>query len=72
MAGAGTRRDAELVLERIPRGHYTAIDGSNDMLGVLRQRLGPYGNRVTVIEADLNKPLLAAQLLWAPESNPAR
>ena len=56
-AGAGTRRDAELVLERIPRGHYTAIDGSNDMLGVLRQRLGPYGNRVTVIEADLNKPL---------------
>jgi trans-aconitate 2-methyltransferase len=56
-AGAGTGRDAELVLERIPRGHYTAIDGSNDMLGVLRQRLGPYGNRVTVIEADLNKPL---------------
>jgi trans-aconitate 2-methyltransferase len=56
-AGAGTGRDAELVLERIPRGHYTAIDGSADMLGVLRQRLSPYGSRVTVIEADLNEPL---------------
>jgi trans-aconitate 2-methyltransferase len=56
-AGAGTGRDAELVLERIPRGHYTAIDGSAGMLDVLRQRLAPYGNRVTVIETDLNKPL---------------
>lgn len=56
-AGAGTGRDAELVLERISRGHYTAIDGSADMLGILRRRLAPYGDRITVIEADLNEPL---------------
>src|SRR4030095_14230145 len=56
-AGAGTGRDAELVRQRIRRGHSPALDGSPDMLAVLRQRLAPYGNRVTVIEADLNKPL---------------
>jgi len=56
-AGAGTGRDAELILERIPRGHYTAIDGSADMLSKLHPRLAIYGNRVTVIEADLNEPL---------------
>lgn len=60
-AGAGTGRDAELVLERLPRGHYTAIDGSAEMLGLLRQRLTPYGNRVTVTEADLNEPLPLAR-----------
>lgn len=60
-AGAGTGRDAELILERLPRGHYSAIDGSPDMLAKLRPRLARYGSRVTVTEADLNEPLPVAQ-----------
>ncbi len=56
-AGAGTGRDAELMLERIPRGRYTGVDGSPDMLSLLRERLARFGDRVTAIEADLLEPL---------------
>lgn len=56
-AGAGTGRDAELVLARIPQGHLTAVDGSSSMLALLRERLAAYGDRVTTVETDLNEPL---------------
>lgn len=56
-AGAGTGRDALLVLDRIPRGRYTAVDGSADMLTLLRERLAPFGDRVTTAEADLLEAL---------------
>jgi trans-aconitate 2-methyltransferase len=61
-AGAGTGRDALLVLDRIPRGRYTAVDGSADMLALLRERLARFGDRVETIEADLLEPLPVAEL----------
>lgn len=41
-AGAGTGRDTELLLERLPGGHVVAVDGSAAMLARSRDRLaGP-------------------------------
>lgn len=56
-AGVGTGRDAELLLDRIPSGRLTAMDGSENMLAVTRQRLARFGDRVTSLLADFNEPL---------------
>ena len=50
-AGAGTGRVTEMVLERLPRGHVIAVDGSPSMAEKARQRLPR--ERVTVICSDL-------------------
>ena len=50
-AGAGTGRVTEMVLERLPRGHVIAVDGSPSMVEKARERLP--GDRVTVICSDL-------------------
>jgi len=50
-AGAGTGRVTEMVLERLPRGHVVAVDGSQAMCDAARERL-PL-DRVTVICSDL-------------------
>jgi trans-aconitate 2-methyltransferase len=52
-AGCGTGRDTALLLERLPRGHVTAVDVSPTMLAQLRDRLANAGDRLTVIEGDL-------------------
>ena len=56
-AGVGTGRDAELVLGRLPDGRLTALDGSENMLALARQRLARFGGRVTTVLADFNEPL---------------
>jgi trans-aconitate 2-methyltransferase len=56
-AGAGTGRDAQLALERIPDGRLIAVDGSADMLALLRERLASYGERIATVEADLMEPI---------------
>lgn len=60
--GAGTGRDTEALLQRLPHGHVVAVDGSEAMLGRLRQRLASVGpDRLTVLQADLREPLVLAE-----------
>lgn len=54
-AGCGTGRVTERLLERLPRGHVVALDGSAAMLAEARTRLG--SDRVTYLEADLARPI---------------
>lgn len=75
--GAGTGRDTHALLERLPRGHVVAVDGSAAMLARLRERLTGVGpDRLTVLQADLRQPLdlepvdaafSVATLHWLPE-----
>lgn len=49
-AGCGTGRVTEMLLERLPHGRVIAVDGSQSMAAVARERLG---ERVQVRVADL-------------------
>lgn len=77
-AGAGTGRDTAALLDRLPRGHVVAVDGSSAMLAQLRTRLaGVDADRLTALEADLREPLRlgepadavfsVATLHWLPD-----
>lgn len=60
--GAGTGRDTEALLRRLPHGHVTAVDGSAAMVERLRERLAGVGpERLTVLQADLREPLVLEQ-----------
>jgi trans-aconitate 2-methyltransferase len=59
-AGCGTGRVTEMLLERLPRGHVVAVDGSAAMVETARRRLD--AARVTVICADLLGLALPDQL----------
>jgi trans-aconitate 2-methyltransferase len=76
--GAGTGRDTEVLLRSVPRGHVIALDGSARMLQRLRARLASVSaDRLTVLQADLRRPLLldrpvdavfsVATLHWLPD-----
>ena len=56
-AGCGTGRDAELLLARLSTGRVVAVDGSQQMLDRLRERLAGDLDRVDVVLADLGAPL---------------
>jgi trans-aconitate 2-methyltransferase len=74
--GAGTGRDTEALLARLPRGHVIAVDGSAAMLEQLGKRLAG-SDRLTVKRADLREPLelertvdavfSVATLHWLPD-----
>ena len=77
-AGAGTGRDTEALLRRLPDGHVIAVDGSAAMLARLRARLAGAGtDRLTVLRANLTEPLplatpvdavfSVATLHWLPD-----
>jgi len=51
--GCGDGAIAQAVLTHYPEARVTAIDFSEPMLEQARQRLQPFGDRVTVIQADL-------------------
>ncbi|MCA1696916.1 MAG: class I SAM-dependent methyltransferase, partial [Actinobacteria bacterium] len=56
--GAGTGRDTAALLERLPRGHVVAVDGSLAMLAQLRSRLTGVGpDRLMTLHADLTAML---------------
>ena len=64
--GAGTGRDTEALLRRLPAGHVVAVDGSAAMLERLRERLAGVGaDRLTVLRADLREPLVLAEAVDA-------
>lgn len=56
-AGCGTGRVTERLLERLPEGRVIALDVSAPMLAEAAVRLARFGDRVTLLEADLNLPL---------------
>jgi trans-aconitate 2-methyltransferase len=58
-AGAGTGRDTAKLLARLPRGRVIAVDGSRAMLDRLAARFAghPDASRLTVLHADLTRPL---------------
>ena len=56
-AGCGTGRVTELLLARLPRGRVVALDSSAAMLEQARARLGPLGDRVEYVQADLGRRL---------------
>jgi trans-aconitate 2-methyltransferase len=56
-AGCGTGRVTELLVERLPAGHVVALDASAEMVTEAARRLARYGDRVTVVQADLTEPL---------------
>src|SRR5262245_25479654 len=60
-AGCGTGRVTELLLGRLPRGQVVALDASASMLEQARGRLARFGDRVTYVQADLERPLPLAE-----------
>ena len=56
-AGCGSGRVTELLAERLPAGRVVALDGSPAMLDEARRRLERFGDRVTLVQADLRGPL---------------
>jgi trans-aconitate 2-methyltransferase len=56
-AGCGSGRVTATLLDRLPRGRVVALDTSPSMLAAARTSLGAYGDRVTIVEADLQQPL---------------
>jgi trans-aconitate 2-methyltransferase len=56
-AGCGSGRVTEQLLERLPDGRVIALDASPSMIEASRQRLAPFGDRVTYDVADLGSPL---------------
>jgi trans-aconitate 2-methyltransferase len=59
-AGCGSGRVTERLLERLPRGHVVALDGSPQMIVEARQRLAPSADRVEFVVADLTQALSIA------------
>lgn len=51
-AGCGSGRVTQALVERLPRGHVIAVDGSQEMLDAARKRLGPAPE---LIRADLEQ-----------------
>lgn len=56
-AGCGSGRVTEHLCERVPRGAVVALDLSAAMLVEARRRLARFGARVTLVQADLARPL---------------
>jgi trans-aconitate 2-methyltransferase len=56
-AGCGSGRVTAALLDRLPGGQVVALDASPSMVAEARTNLAPYGERVTVVEADLQQPL---------------
>lgn len=52
-AGCGSGRVTEQLLERLPDGHVVGLDASSQMVAVAAQRLASYGDRVSLVCADL-------------------
>ncbi|WP_181357642.1 class I SAM-dependent methyltransferase [Stenomitos frigidus] len=51
--GCGDGAIAHAILTHYPEAHVTAIDFSEPMLEQARQRLQPFGSRVSILQADL-------------------
>lgn len=52
-AGCGSGRVTEQLLERLPDGHVIGVDASASMLDEAGRRLARFGDRVSLVQADL-------------------
>ena len=59
-AGCGSGRVTERLAGRVPHGHVVALDASPEMLGEAQRRLARFGDRISYVEADLERPLPVA------------
>lgn len=57
-AGCGSGRVTQALVERLPRGHVIAVDGSPEMIGAARERLG---DGAELLVQDLNELDLGAR-----------
>ncbi len=74
--GCGSGRDTERLLAVLPHGRVVAVDGSQQMLEQLRERLGDGDGRLEVLHRDLREPfdldgpfdavMSVATLHWLP------
>lgn len=58
-AGCGSGRLTAELLELLPNGRVIAIDRSSNMVAEARANLAPYGDRVSVVQADIGQLSLA-------------
>ncbi|MEZ4505191.1 MAG: methyltransferase domain-containing protein [Thermomicrobiales bacterium] len=58
-AGCGSGRLTAELLELLPDGHVIAIDRSANMVAEARANLARFGNRVTIVQADVGRLSLA-------------
>ena len=56
-AGCGTGRVTELLLDRFPSADVIAVDVSSAMIEQARPRLERYGNRITLMQQSLLRPI---------------
>jgi trans-aconitate 2-methyltransferase len=56
-AGCGSGRVTASLLDRLPRGRVVALDASPSMIAEARTNLASYGDRVTIVQADLQESL---------------
>ena len=72
-AGCGTGRVTAALVERLPRGHVVAVDGSPSMVEQARERLGPDVEVFVadLLELELDEPvdaiLSTATFHWIPD-----
>jgi len=72
-AGCGTGRVTAALVERLPRGHVVAVDGSPSMVDQARERLGPDVEVFVadLLELELDEPvdaiLSTATFHWIPD-----
>jgi trans-aconitate 2-methyltransferase len=72
-AGCGTGRVTAALVERLPRGHVVAVDGSPSMVEQARERLGPDVEVFVadLVELELDEPvdaiLSTATFHWIPD-----
>ncbi|NIM52972.1 MAG: methyltransferase domain-containing protein [Gemmatimonadales bacterium] len=50
--GAGVGNVTQTILNALPETRVTAVDACEDMVAEARRALGPYGDRVTIVQAD--------------------
>jgi trans-aconitate 2-methyltransferase len=70
-AGCGSGRVTEMLLERFPDTTVVAIDASAAMVGEAGKRLQRFGRRVTLVRADLSRPLSGIETVDAVFSTAA-
>jgi trans-aconitate 2-methyltransferase len=58
-AGCGSGRVTQMLLERFPDVHVTAVDASEAMLIEAGRRLEHFGDRIDFVQANLSEPLPA-------------
>ena len=56
-AGCGSGRVTALLAERLSTVHVVALDGSPSMIEQARERLAPFGDRISYLVADLGRPI---------------